>query len=115
MLFKSPVNAAVYLVLDGCKMHVPNPSTYNNLFNSWDCVEENSLADAVCICPDGALSDGAILAVQNGGGAVYLVSNGEKRHITSPATFENFCFDWAKIASVVQAILLDSIPTGLPI
>jgi hypothetical protein len=43
--------------------------------------------------------------------AVYLVSNGQKRHVASPAVMDKFWFNWNTIQAVPQNIL-DALPTG---
>jgi hypothetical protein len=58
-----------------------------------------------------ALSDGAILAKGSLSAKVYLVSNGRKRWITSPATMDKYYFNWSRVY-VVPQILIDSMVTG---
>jgi hypothetical protein len=104
-----PGNGAVYLILDGHKSHIPNPPTYNNLFRSWEGIITD--IDVTEIPTGPTLTDGAILAVRTGGGAVYLISNGVKRHVVSPLVMDQYHFAWNRIVGVPPA-LLDSIPTG---
>ncbi|MGK5549679.1 hypothetical protein ACSNOH_33895 [Streptomyces sp. URMC 127] len=103
---------AVYLILDGKRRWIPNPATYNNLFRSWDGIQ--TVIDIDAVDDGGQLSDGAILAKSPGEPAVYLVSNGVKRWITSPAAMDKYYFDWNKIVNV-SPVALNAIPTGAPI
>ncbi|WP_190024533.1 hypothetical protein [Streptomyces hiroshimensis] len=103
---------AVYLILDGQRRWIPNPATYNNLFRNWNGIQ--SVIDIGSIDDGGQLSDGAILAKSPDGPAVYLVSNGVKRWITSPAAMDKYYFDWNKIVSV-SPVALNAIPTGASI
>ena len=102
---------AIYLVLDGKRHHIPNPTTYNNLCGNSDT--RHAVLDVNIVPDGGALSDGAILARPNNAPNVYLVSNGKKRHVTSPAAMAKFGFDG--VIRVVDHVLLDFIPTGGPI
>jgi hypothetical protein len=99
----------IYLVNpEGYLQWIPNPNTYNNLFVDWNGVERVDIATM----PIGtALSDGAVLAKGNASNAVYLVSNGKKRWITSPNAMEKYHFNWKHIF-VIPQILVDSLPTG---
>ncbi|MGK5732146.1 hypothetical protein [Streptomyces sp. URMC 124] len=103
---------AVYLILDGKRRWIPNPATYNNLFRNWNGIQ--TVVDIAAIDDGGQLSDGAILAKSPDGPAVYLVSNGVKRWITSPAAMDKYYFDWNKIVSV-SPVALNAIPTGAAI
>jgi len=100
----------IYLVNpEGLLQWIPNPATYNNLFRDWNGVYRVDIATM----PIGtALSDGAILAKGNVSSAVYIVSNGKKRWITSPAVMDKYYFNWNHIY-VVPQVLVDSIPTGI--
>jgi hypothetical protein len=99
----------IYLVNpEGLLQWVPNPPTYNNLFRSWDGVISLDTAPL----PIGTtLSDGAILAKGHASAAVYIISNGRKRWITSPAAMDKYYFAWEAVY-VVPQVLIDFIPTG---
>lgn len=106
---KLPTQPQVYLIdPDGFLRWIPNPPTYNNLFRDWNGIivdiDVNEIAQGV------PLSDGAVLA-KGATAPVYLVSNGEKRWITSPAAMDKYYFNWRTIV-VMPQVLLDSIPTG---
>jgi hypothetical protein len=102
-------NGTVYLILDGKRRHVPNPDTYNSLFRNWDGIITD--VDVDSITDGGALSDGAVLAKPNNGPAVFLVSNNQKRHVTSPAVMDKYNFSWDRVVTVPH-VLLDFIGTG---
>ncbi|MBT2382167.1 hypothetical protein [Streptomyces sp. ISL-11] len=103
---------AIYLVLDGRRRWIPNPATYNNLFRDWNGIQ--TVIDIGSIDDGGQLSDGAFLGKAANDPAVYLISNGVKRWITSPAAMDKYHFAWNKIASV-NPLALSSIPTGASI
>jgi hypothetical protein len=90
-------NFALYLVLDGKVRHIPNPATYDQLFADW-----NGYKEAQNIQPAGdALTDGAYLARDASNGKVYLVNDGVRRWITSPAVFDKYYFGAGKVRDTV--------------
>lgn len=109
----APGGGAVYLVMNGGYLHgIPNPGTYENLFRSWSGIVTDGI---VVDMPHGPnISDGAILAQAYNGGAVYLVTNGHKHHVTSPTAMDRYQFAWNRIQHVAPE-LLNSIPTGFSI
>ncbi|MBV9597158.1 MAG: hypothetical protein JOZ87_09845 [Chloroflexi bacterium] len=100
----------IYLVDDdGTARHIPDPTTYNNLFRDWSGVQ---LVDPSTIASGPALTSGAYLAIaQETMRDVYLVSNGQKRHVASPTVMDKFWFNWNTIRPVPQSTL-DALPTG---
>jgi len=107
---KSPNTAPIYLVdPEGYRRWIPNPATYNNLFRDWTGVAVDLGTNLISARP--ALDDGAFLARAPGTAPVYLVSNGVKRWVVSPATMDKYWFDWNKVRAV-PAPALNSIPTG---
>jgi len=107
---KSPGNPAVFLIdPEGYKRWIPNAATYNNLFVDWTGIIENT--DVLSIYPGPPLSDGAFLAKASNSAAVYLVSNGQKRWLTSPAVMDKYHFNWGAI-NVLLPAHLEAIPTG---
>ena len=99
----------IYLVNpEGFLQLIPNPETYNNLFRDWNGVIS---MDTTTVAMGAALTDGTVLAKGDNAGAVYLVSNGQKRWITSPATMDKYYFNWNHIF-VVPHVLVDFIPNG---
>ncbi|XP_076338862.1 uncharacterized protein LOC143240398 isoform X2 [Tachypleus tridentatus] len=107
-LLKHPSNPSVYQILDGCRHGVPNPPTYNNLYKNWECIQSNILEKLLCKCE--SLSNGAEL-IKGSGDTVYLLSNGIKRPIADPETFNGFCFDWNKIKTYSD-IVINNLPVG---
>ena len=107
---KSPTDTAIYLIdPEGYRRHIPNPETYENLFRDWNGIVADINANDIARGP--ALSSGAVLAKSPGRAEVYLVSNGIKRHIASPAVMDKYYFDGGKVQTMSQSVL-DSIPTG---
>jgi putative addiction module CopG family antidote len=109
---KIPGRAEVYLVDQGYRRWIPNPETYNNLFRDWNnIIEEITVANI----PLGAnISNGAILAKAYDHPAVFLIDQGQKRHITSPEIMNKYHFSWEHIYQI-PIILLESIATGTSI
>ncbi|RLU82993.1 hypothetical protein CTZ27_28820 [Streptomyces griseocarneus] len=103
---------AIYLIIDGTRHWIPNPATYNNLFRGWDGIL--TVVDTGSIDNGGQLSDGAFLGKAPDAPQVYLISNGHKRWITSPAAMDKYDFAWNKIASV-SSVALAAIPNGASI
>lgn len=107
---KSLANPAVFLIdPEGYKRWIPNAATYNNLFVDWAGIIEND--DVINIYQGPPLSDGAFLAKASNSAAVYLVSNGQKRWITSPAVMNKYYFNWGAIKELPPAYL-DAVLTG---
>jgi hypothetical protein len=103
----------IYLIDDaGSKRYIPDPTTYNNLFRDWNGIQD--VADVSGIATGPAITSGAYLAWDVAGDPVYLVTNGQKRQVGSPAVMDKFYFNWNAIRQVPQSTL-DALPTGLPI
>ncbi|MGW1071890.1 hypothetical protein [Streptomyces sp. NPDC002537] len=100
---------AVYLILDGKRRWIPNPATYDNLFRGWDGIQ--SVVDINSIDNGGQLSNGAFLGKSPDAPEVYLISNGEKRWITSPAAMDKYDFAWNKIRGLSQ-VAIDAMRNG---
>ena len=60
-------------------------------------------------CP----SAGAVLARANNSNDIYLIDNGQKRHVMTPDTMTKYHFKWTDNVQVVAPILLSFIPTGI--
>ena len=107
-----PNTGAVYLVDRGLLRHIPEVSTYDNLFVDWSgFVNISGTADFV-LGTD--VSTDAYLAKEYGKPEVYLVESNLKRHITSAPLFEAYNFDWIEIEPLASDEL-SSVPAGEPI
>ncbi len=104
-----PQAPPVYLVVNGFRRWVPNPDTYNNLFKSGATIIQDPHAGVVSEGP--ALTSGAILAKADGRDPIYLLTNGVKMWIPSPAIFDRYQFDWGKVKTL-STVVIDSIPNG---
>mmetsp|Transcript_59688 Transcript_59688/g.53750 ORF Transcript_59688/g.53750 Transcript_59688/m.53750 type:complete len:146 (+) Transcript_59688:76-513(+) len=107
-------NGAIYLCIDRKLRHIPNPTTYNNLFNAWTYTNIVT-ATFNLYAQDSPLVNGAVL-FKGSGPAVYLTDNSgsgatKKRWITNPTAFNKYDFDWAKINTYPDSIV-NAIPTG---
>jgi hypothetical protein len=103
----------IYLVIDGELRWIPNPTTYDNLFVDWNNI--TAIAAPTLIYPIGSpLTDGAYLAQVDGEPTVYLVNDGLRRGIESPAVMTLYSFNAAKIVPCIAGPL-HAIPEGKPI
>jgi hypothetical protein len=103
---------AVYIVLDGKRSWIPNAATYENLFHDWNGIKDVVDIESIALGPN--LSSGSFLARANGRTAVYLVTNGVKRHIVSMRTMDKYYFSIHKVHNL-PPLSIDSIPTGAEI
>ncbi len=106
---KRPDSDDIYFVDQGYRRLVPDASTYNNLFESWDGIVVMPDADAI---PEGPpIPDGAILA-KDKRDPIYLIDRTVKRQILLPAfTMVRYHFA-AQRVYVVPRILLEHIRSG---
>lgn len=106
---KFPNRPEIYLIDRGYRRWVPNPMTYNNLFRDWNGIvvdiDINEIPLAVQI------SSGAILVRADGTAPVYLVDQGTKRWITSPAIMDKYYFAWGRVYVLPPASVYP-IPVG---
>ena len=104
----SSTGGAIYLVMNGQLRWIPDVATYNDLFTTWNGINQDDyLVDNV---PMGTpLSSGALLARGAASAPQYLVTNGQKCWIPSPAVLTQFNF---KQATAYPQIMVDYIPTG---
>jgi len=109
LILQLPGAAPVYLVLNGYRCWIPDPQTFQNLFNSGATITPS--INIGVVSEGAALTSGAVLAQGSASPQVYLVSNGVKMWIPDQATFQRYQFNAAKIQLVPQ-ILMDSIPNG---
>ncbi|HEV7645240.1 MAG TPA: hypothetical protein VGO50_14950 [Pyrinomonadaceae bacterium] len=107
----STPDGTIYLIINQQLRWIPNIATYNNLFSGGGGPNVPTVAGYL-LGP--ALTDGAYLAKAAPDPKVYLIVDGKKRWITSPAAMTSFGFDWNKIKSV-SAAQLAAIPDGLNI
>lgn len=109
---KDPDRPEIFFVWgDGYKCHIPNPTTYNNLFNTWSGVMKLDPDELAQIAPGPPLTSGAILARAKDTAPVFLVTNGKKHHIKNPSVMGYCSFNWNAVV-IVPPIMLDAIPTG---
>jgi len=109
LLLQLPGAAPVYLVINGFRCWVPDSTTFSNLFvNGATIVQDIGIG---AVSEGAALSSGAILAQGNASPQVYLVSNGVKMWIPSPAIFTRYQFNSAAIQMLPQ-IVIDFLPNG---
>jgi len=96
-LYRKDGRLAVFLYLHGQCLHIPDPSTFNNLFTSWGAIKVIS-PWFWPRCRSGApISRGAFLGRAHGRREVYLFSNGVKKHIASPGTMSKCNFSWGRV------------------
>jgi hypothetical protein len=107
---QAPGDPAIYLIDDdGTKRRIPDLTTYTNLFRDGTGIQAIDVS-TITSGPD--LTSGAYLAWDGvAGDPVYLVTNGQKRWITSPAVFDKFWFNSSKVRIVAQNTL-SALPNG---
>lgn len=98
----------------GKRRPIPSPEIFDTQYNYKDLVyisgaEWNSYQQGPAVY----FRDGVILRA-SGRGEVYIMSDGKKRYVASPAVFEGLGCKWNNII-VVSAEGLDNVPTGAPI
>jgi hypothetical protein len=107
---KNPNEPHVYLIDEGRRRWIPNPPTYNNLFRDWNGIILDWNIASIDRGSD--ISNGAVLARQEGMARVYLVDQGRKRWVTSPAAMDRYHFNWNAVRQVPRLLLqyVDSAP-----
>lgn len=113
-------DTAVYFVLEGKACHVPNPETYNNLFRNWDVIGGKNISASLKPLWDAMISqipkgpemtNGALLIKGDASDAVYLLTNGVKHWISSPAVMDYCAFEWKKV-KLLPLVVVEAIPSG---
>ncbi len=107
-----PDAVEIYLILDGLRCHIPNPTTYNLLFRNGASPGINP--DLLEIEEGLVLSNEACLMKTPTDHPIYLVNNGRKRHIVSEEVMDKYKFNWKTIKQVPAAIVA-AIPDGNPV
>jgi hypothetical protein len=106
---KGPGDPKIYLVDQGYRRLIPDPTTYNNQFRDWNGIVSDPLIFDV---PEGRqFASGTVLARGSGTPQVYLVEPGSARFIANPHTMDVYYFSWPRIY-VVPEVLLLGIPSG---
>ena len=108
---KHPDRVRVFFVDRGQKRHVLDVETFHRIFRNWR-VDDEPEVDAIEDGPDVALG-AAIIGVGEPPGAIYLIDDGCKRHVVSPAVLERYNFRHP--FAIVPEIVVRFIPDGPPI
>jgi len=112
---KSPESPDVYLIDQGKRRRVPNPTTMNNLFPDWTSIVESTDTDTILLGSD--LDDGAVLftdedeRIIDGWRTTYLIDGLKKRRIVSKDIFVKFNFNLNNIQAY-PSLLVEAIPEG---
>eukprot|EP01084_Bolivina_argentea_P299364 516022_1 len=105
---------SIYLCLDRKLRGIPNPTTFNNLFNSWSYTD--IVGATFNLYAEGpALVDGAVLFTGSSH-HVYLTDDEgsgviKKRWIAGTAAFNKYDFNWGQIKTIPDSIV-NGIPTA---
>jgi hypothetical protein len=103
-------NPAIYVVIDNGTWWIPDMLTYSNIFGSNTDIQQLTQAQFDTIPTGGTLSSGAVIAVGSSAPNQYLVTNGQKRWISSPETKDKYDFDGTVVP--VPQVIMDLIPSG---
>jgi hypothetical protein len=110
-LFREAGSAAVYVVQNGTKFHVPSEQEFKALGFSWNDVREvapGSLDFLTARPPERSLFR------ERGDPRVYFYENGQKRWIVSGEVFDRWGHRWSDVRLVPKGSLGDH-PTGTPV
>ena len=97
---------AVYIVEDGIKQPIPSPEVLISQGLTFDDVEvieqdeSDTYADGDAVC----YADGSIVQ-EEGKLEVYVVADGEKKHIQDVPSFEALGYNWSSIVKVKPGVL----------
>jgi hypothetical protein len=111
---RNPASGAIYLIDNGAKRHVDDPTAMNNIFNDWSTFPD---IDTQLIDDGIDIDDLVVLAQGFGDPTVYLIDKKNaagdriKRNVASPQTMAKYNFSWSKIYHVPTA-LISAMPTG---
>lgn len=99
-------NPTVYVVEDGVKRPIPSPAvlysqglSFGNI-SEVDQNEADTYADGNAIC----YADGAIVREKNRN-EVYVIANGEKKHIEDQTSFSALGYNWGNVVEVEPGVL----------
>ena len=107
-----PGCTSVYVIDgEGYRRGIPNSTTYNRLFRSWDGVVDDPNLEA--IAQRTGLSTSAMVVRGDLSTTLYLLDHGLKRCIPSPAVMDKYWFNWEHL-EVLKQFLVDTIPSGRP-
>lgn len=96
----------VYVVEDGVKRPIPSPAVLRSQGLSFgnisevDQSEADTYGDGNAIC----YADGTMVRERNRN-EVYVIANGEKKHITDPASFAALGYNWRNVIEVESGVL----------
>lgn len=101
--------SGVYLVMAGQLHHIPDPFTYNRVFQNWSDIQVNDyLMDNV---PMGApLAEGAAVVIGSSDPAQYLLNGSIKQWIVSLQ--QKAQFNFLSNPMVVDQYVLNAVPVG---
>lgn len=100
-------NAAIYLVFEGVKKQIPNQDCYNRLFKDWNGIVKLDQASFNSIPSGTAFSAAATLSIRPSDGAVFLIDNGKKYHISSAELMDSYYFNWNTARNTVWSSSYD--------
>ncbi len=104
---------SIYMMSGGLKRHIPNGHTFEAYHFNWGAI--TTIADtSLAAVPTGdpllnVLADGNL--IKGPGAEIYVMDGGQKRHVTSPETFNGCGYGWGDYVLLSDA-LVSSIPTG---
>lgn len=103
----------IYLAIDGELRWIPNPTVYNNLFDTWSGIVSRPTLSPTVFRIGPQLDDNCHLIAAPGCG-VAMVVDGVRRHIANPATMTRFSFSWTTPVTLTPAAF-NAYPQGVDI
>lgn len=96
----------VYMVEDGVKQWIPSPEVLESQGLSFNDVEdiEQDEADTYGNAEEVCYADGSMVR-EEGANEIYVIADGEKKHITDPVAFEALGYDWNNVVVVKSGAL----------
>ncbi|KAM3095494.1 hypothetical protein ACKFKG_13390 [Phormidesmis sp. 146-35] len=110
---RNPGNGMIFWVDEGCIRHILNPSVYQNLFvpKSLNAIDTVSITAGTPVTNDNRLvrCGESNHPLRN---RIYLLDQGQKRHILSPSVMNKNNLNWDKVRTI-DCPALAGIPDGL--
>ncbi|MCB9279244.1 MAG: hypothetical protein H6562_10035 [Lewinellaceae bacterium] len=112
-LIRQQQTSAIYILKNGKRRHIPDPTTFNVLGLAWGSVKEVSAAEMNSVAEGPVIPsrlDDNLYRAENTA-AVFAIKNRQRRYIPDPPTLNNLGYTWGNIKNI-SAEDLNQIPQG---